>query len=261
MTDRKCTYPKKRLGALLNLCAAALGPAVGVFLLAQGCNLEVGNPDTGEAPAPGLHSITMRLTQYASCAPEQPCNSVPVETGLPYVQLRYELTSAAFALDAIAPEPFAPQSIAKTVELISEAVVNLPQTVSEEQVKNLKISFSSPKGNAASWQLDGVLVGHVAGVPVRMALPLTGTGSMTGEVAMPESGLEALVLDPAVWFDLANDPVIPQLLKGLKTGACATLDTRRCEMLPGVLSAMVERRIARSFRAQSRASQPQKLQK
>lgn len=237
----------------------ALGSAL--LLVAMACNLEVGNPDTGDTPEPGLHSITLRLKQYESCSAVQPCNSVPVVTGLPEVQLRYELTGASFALDSVTPEPFGRQLIQKQLELMSKAIIALPQVVSEQRVESLKFSFNSPGHNASSWQLTGALVGRVADMPVRLVLSLSGSGDIVGSVAMPETGIDAVLLDPAVWFNLTDEPEFRNLLKGLSSGTCAESNQRRCDTRSRVLSQMVERRIEKSFRALSKPARAENLLK
>lgn len=220
--------------------------AIAVFALAN-CNMEVGNPDTGETPASLMHTVNLRLVPYGKCAAElSSCNAIPVELGISQSALRYELTSAQFSLVGITPTPFAEQYTNREIELLHEPALVLPQPVSAQQVSDLGFRFAVQAKNTTSWQLDGRLRGNLVGVDVDFALPLSGVGEIYASTALPTDGFDAIYFDAAVWFDFRAEP---QFAKLLDQGACREQGNRLCAQLYSVIAQQVEKRISRSLKA------------
>ncbi|MFZ5631170.1 MAG: hypothetical protein ACOY5B_18705 [Spirochaetota bacterium] len=232
------------------------------LLLATACNMEVGNPDTGDAPASLLHSVQLKLTPYDTCSQSKaPCNSVPVSTGSASVYLRYELTSATFAVAGVTPRPAPEQLMGVSADLFSDPTLALPSPLIAANITDLELHFVAPAAGNESWQIDGSLVGTINGARVALRLPLAGSGEITGSVAMPETGLEAIWFDAAAWFDWSGDPALSQVSKILESGACRATDSLQCGQLSAVLSKLVEKRISSSLRATGQPKEIKKTQK
>lgn len=228
------------------LSATAL---VAAFVLA--CNIEVGNPDTGDAPPSLMSSVNMRMTQYGDCGTG--CNAVPVQSTAS-ASLTMNLNTANLQLAQVALQPVSTQEIMTSVNLMQSFQVALSEAVNSSQLASVALLFSA-KGTPESWVIGGRLAGTIYGQAIDIPVRLSGSGDISGSVSVPATGLAAIEFDPAVWFDFSSDTSIAQVLRSLEHGACTNTASRQCSEMQAVLSRLIENHIAKSMRSVANPAQ------
>lgn len=219
------------------------------------CNIEVGNPDSGDAPSPGMHRLNVAVAGGSACTSSDSagCVSVPVKVSDSVAaDLRFEATTVSLNLATTQLKPQAGEATPQKLNLLYESTIALQTTDLSGSAESLVLGFAS--SGEAVLQIKGEVVGTLDGVKLRLPLTLTETGALSAETAMTGDGIvSGVIFDANQWFDFSEStPAIEQFAKGLTGGACRDALSDACTRFTAQASRLIAERVMRSMAVQER---------
>lgn len=225
-----------------------------VFFLLAGlgaCNIEVGNPDTGEAPMPLTRRLNVSVTGGEACqyTSVESCIAAPVIVGDSDLALRYEVTNLSLSLANTQFKPQAAESTRTTLSLLQGAAIELQSTDLAQSSGTLALGFEPAAEGEAVLLMQGFLTGELAGVKLRLPMTIEeGDPLLAESETSGNAPLAGVTFDANRWLDFTDQPMSgKQLLEGLTSGACQTLESKSCSRYTSQVSRVIANKVIRSM--------------
>lgn len=224
------------------------------------CNIEVGNPESETSgPMRSTQSFSLNLMAVTPCETTgSPCTSVPIVTGDPGDNLKFELSQINLGIAGVTLKPLAEESVVTTIDLLRGSTIAVKNSLSTLSMDAVVLRFSAVEGKSvSSLYLEGVIIGVSSGERVRVPISLAYNSDFLGEsaVAHEDALLEGVLFDAHVWFDFSStSPEFSRFLKGATSGACRTSDAGSCAQYRENLARQISMKIARSMSVKTKAS-------
>lgn len=229
------------------------GAALVVFLLAalSACNIEVGNPDTGDAPLPLQRRLSVSVIGGVPCENtiSDSCISAPVISGDGEIALRFEVTSIDLGLATTQLKPQIAEYTRTTLSLLKNPSIELQSTDLQQSSGSLVLGFDSIAPGEPVLQIRGLLTGQIAGVKIRLPMNISEGDPLVAETSTSGSApLAGVTFDANQWLDFTDQPLSgKQLLEGLTSGACQTLESTSCSRYTSQVSRVIANKVMRSM--------------
>ncbi len=230
----------------------AIALPIWFFISLTACNIEVGNPDTGDAPMPLMRRLSVSVVGSNSCetSTATDCFAAPVKIAGGDVALSYEITSAKLSLATTQLKPQAAEGTRTTLDLLQGATIDLQSTDLSQTGGSLVLGFEPAVTSEPVLQLQGYLSGNLAGVVLHVPMTVIELKPLAAET-LAEGGdpLLGVAFDASQWLDFSDQQIsAKQLLEGLTSGACRTAENLACTKYSGQVSRIIAEKVMRSMR-------------
>ncbi|AFM14728.1 hypothetical protein [Turneriella parva] len=215
------------------------------------CNIEVGNPDTGEAPVPLTRRLNVSVIGGEPCqnTSDDSCIAAPINVGGAHLALRYEVTSVSLSLASTQFKPQPAEGTRTNLSLLKEATIEMQSTDLSQAGGTLALAFEPAVKGDAVLQMKGYITGELAGVKLRLPMTIEEGDPLLAESETSGSApLAGVTFDANQWLDFTDQPLSgKQLLEGLTSGACQTLESKSCSRYTSQVSRVIANKVMRSM--------------